>query len=66
MAGTAILDSYGTKDFPYLHNDQAVIVYPLDFLDYPSEHGIVVDSSLEGVLTCIHNKGVQHDQKVRC
>jgi hypothetical protein len=52
----AILASYDSKDFPNLHNDQAVTVYPPDFLDYPNEYGIIFDIHLEGVLTCIHDE----------
>jgi hypothetical protein len=63
LAVYAILASYDTEDFPYLHNNQAVTVHPPDFLDYPCKYGIVVDSSLEGVLYCIHNKEINMIRK---
>jgi hypothetical protein len=63
LAVYAILASYGTEDFPYLHNNQALNLYPPDFLNYPCKHGIVVDSSLEGVLYCIHNKEINMIRK---
>lgn len=63
MAVYAILASYGTEDFPYLHNNQALNLYPPDFLNYPCKYGIVVDSPLEGVLSCIHNKEINMIRK---
>jgi hypothetical protein len=63
LAGYAILDPYGTEDFPYLHHDQAVTVHPPDFLNNPCKYGIIVDSTLEGVLYCIHNKEINMIRK---
>lgn len=63
MAVYAILEPYGNADFPYLHNNQALNLYPVDFLDYFSQYGIVVDSPLEGVLSCIHNKEINMIRK---
>jgi hypothetical protein len=63
LAGYAILASYGTTDIPDLHNNQAVNLYTPDFLDYTGKYGIIVAPSLEGVITCIHNKEINMIRK---